>query len=52
MAEYRKGAHTVYDLKYHVVWATKYRYHVLKGEIGVRVRDIIFSTVYPCDLTK
>ena len=41
MAEYRKGAHTVYDLKYHVVWATKYRYHVLKGEIGVRVRDII-----------
>lgn len=31
MAEYRKGAHTVYDLKYHVVWATKYRYHVLKG---------------------
>ena len=41
MAEYRKGAHTVYDLKYHVVWATKYRYHVLKGGIGVRVRDII-----------
>ena len=41
MAEYRKGAHTVYDLKYHIVWATKYRYHVLKGEIGVRVRDII-----------
>lgn len=41
MAEYRKGAHTVYDLKYHVVWATKYRYHVLRGEIGVWVRDII-----------
>ena len=41
MVEYRKGAHTVYDLKYHVVWATKYRYHVLKGEIGVRARDII-----------
>jgi len=41
MAEYRKGAHTVYDLKYHVVWATKYRYHVLTGEISVRARDII-----------
>jgi putative transposase len=26
---YRKGAHTVYDIKYHLVWVTKYRYHVL-----------------------
>ena len=41
MAEYRKGAHTVHDLKYHFVWATKYRYKVLQGEIGVRARDII-----------
>ena len=41
MAEYRKGAHTVHDLKYHLVWVTKYRYKVLQGEIGVRVRDII-----------
>ena len=48
MAEYRKGAHTVYDLKYHIVWATKYRYHVLKGEIGVRARDI----KYVCRMTS
>jgi putative transposase len=41
MAEYRKGAHTVYDLKYHFVWATKYRYPVLSGEIAVRARDLI-----------
>ena len=41
MAEYRKGAHTVHDLKYHFVWVTKYRYQVLQGEIGVRARDII-----------
>lgn len=41
MAEYRKGAHTVYDLKYHLVWVTKYRYHVLQGEIAVRARDLI-----------
>ena len=41
MAEYRKGAHTVHDLKYHMVWVTKYRYKVLEGEIGVRARDII-----------
>ena len=40
-ARYRKGAHTVYDIKYHLVWATKYRYHVLQGEIARRARDII-----------
>lgn len=38
---YRKGAHTVHDIKYHFVWITKYRYHVLKGDIAVRVRSII-----------
>ena len=38
---YRKTSHSVYDLKYHIVWVTKYRYGVLRGEIGVRVREII-----------
>ena len=38
---YRKSAHSVYDLKYHIVWVTKYRYPVLRGGIGVRTRDII-----------
>ncbi len=41
MSEYRQGAHTVYDIKYHVVWATKYRYQVLRGEIAERARDLI-----------
>ena len=41
MKEYRKGAHTVYEIQYHFVWVTKYRYHVLKGEIGLRVRELI-----------
>ena len=39
--EYRQGAHTVYDLKYHLVWVTKYRYKVLTGQIAVRARDLI-----------
>jgi putative transposase len=38
---YRKTAHSVYDLKYHLVWATKYRKAVLKGEIAIRVRELI-----------
>ena len=44
MTEYRKGSHTVYDLKYHVVWVTKYRKAVLRGEIGLRLRELIRQT--------
>ena len=38
---YRRGAHTVTDYKYHFAWKTKYSYGILKGEIGLRLRDII-----------
>ncbi len=31
MAEYRRSAHAVFDIKYHMVWITKYRCKVLKG---------------------
>ena len=41
MPEYREGAHTVYDIKYHLVWVTKYRYKVLRGELAERARDLI-----------
>ena len=29
--EYRYGSHTVFQIEYHFVWGTKYRYKVLKG---------------------
>ena len=29
MVEYQRGSHTLHDIKYHLVWITKYRYHVL-----------------------
>ena len=38
---YRKGSHSLYDLKYHVVFCTKYRYRVLIGQIASRAREII-----------
>jgi putative transposase len=38
---YRKTAHSVYDIKYHVVWITKYRKPVLRGEIARRVRELV-----------
>jgi len=39
--DYRKGSHTVYNIEYHVVWVTKYRYHVLTGDVQIRVRELI-----------
>lgn len=41
MEHYRKGSHSVYDLKIHLVWITKYRKPVLFGDVAVRVRDLI-----------
>ncbi len=41
MENYRKSSHTVYDLKYHIVWITKYRKPVMRGEIAERLRDLI-----------
>ena len=38
---YRRGAHTVTEFKYHIVWKTKYSYSVLKGELALRVREVI-----------
>ena len=41
MAEYRHSAHATFDLKYHVVWCTKYRYKILVGRVAERARDLI-----------
>ena len=39
--EYNKGSHSVYDIKYHIIWVTKYRYKILKKPIGIRLRELI-----------
>src|SRR6266699_3106861 len=41
MPEYRRGAHTVFEIHLHLVWITKYRRPALSGEVAVRVRDLI-----------
>ena len=41
MKDYRKSSHCIYDLKYHLVWITKYRKPILGGEIGKRVREVV-----------
>jgi len=42
--KYRYGSHTVYDIEYHFVWVTKYRYKVLVGDVGLRVRELVRQT--------
>ena len=49
MQQYRKGTHTVHDIKYHFVWITKYRYKILKGDLGLRIRDLIREVCMACD---
>lgn len=39
--EYRSGSHSRYDLKVHIVWITKYRKKVLRGDISLRVRELL-----------
>ena len=41
MKNYRKTSYSVYDLKYHLVWITKYRKPVFFGDVAVRLRDLI-----------
>ena len=41
MVEYRTSAHAVFDIKYHVVWITKYRYKILRGRVAERARDLL-----------
>ena len=38
---YRRGAHTVLELKYHFVWKTKYGYPALSKDIGLGARTIV-----------
>lgn len=47
---YRKTAHSVYDLKYHVVWITKYRKPVLHGQVALRLRELIRQTCATMDV--
>ena len=43
MSNYRHNGHTVSSLSCHIVWATKYRYAVLTGDIQKRCRDLLIQ---------
>lgn len=37
-------------VEYHFVWVTKYRYHVLTGELARRVRELVRQTCLGLDV--
>src|SRR3989339_1150260 len=41
MENSRKSSHPVYDIKYHIVWITKYRKPILRADIAQRMRELI-----------
>jgi putative transposase len=43
--KYRPTSHTKYDIKYHLVWITKYRKAVFVGPVAVRVRELVREIV-------
>lgn len=47
---YRKTSYSVYDLKYHIVWITKYRKPILRGVVGKRVRELVRQTCASLDV--
>ena len=43
MSNYRINSHSISNLSCHIVWATKYRYHVLEGDLQKRCRDLLIQ---------
>ena len=41
MRNYRKSSHSIYDIKYHIVWITKYRKPMMRGVVAERARTLI-----------
>ena len=47
----RKSSHVQYDLQYHIVWTTKYRYRVLTGRVAERARELIRQSCNSMNVT-
>lgn len=41
MDGYQKNGHAVYDIRYHMIWVTKYQYQVLQSQVVIRLRELI-----------
>jgi len=43
MARDQTGAHTKHRLQYHLVWIPKYRKRVLRGQIAIRIKQLMYE---------
>ncbi len=50
-AEYKTSGHAIFDIQYHLCWCTKYRYPILRDEIGRRCRDLLRQIAMARDVT-
>ena len=50
MPDYRKGSHAIYDILYHFVRLTKYRYLVLRGAVAKRARQLSQQSLLSRDI--
>ncbi len=51
MQTYKSGSHTRFDIKYHIVWITKYRRPILDGSVAERTRELIRQICMQNDVT-
>ncbi len=54
MSRFKKLSQTLWHCQYHIVWVSKYRYKVLKGEIAKEVELCIrtFSEQLKCEIKE
>ncbi len=51
MKEYNHASHARYDIKYHIVWITKYRHKIIEPEIGKRLKELLLQGCASRELT-
>lgn len=41
MQSYKSNSHTRHNIKYHIVWITKYRKQIMEGAVADRLRELV-----------
>ena len=52
MTRFKRLSHTLYECKYHIVFCPKYRYRILKADIGEYVKQQIYQLCQRKDLVE
>jgi putative transposase len=52
MTRFKRLSHSIYECKYHIVFCPKYRYRILKGEVGEYVKQQIYQLCQQKDLVE